>query len=262
LLLGLAAIITLFTIVWVISVRLENSSVADVAWGPGILLIGITYYFTGDGYPLRAQLTLVLLTIWAIRLAVHLGMRVRNEGEDRRYVARRDEREDSWWWFSYFKVFLLQAVLAWLVSAPLYFATVSLLPRALTVFDILGVMLFTIGIVFEAVGDEQLRRFRGDKINRGRVLDTGLWRYTRHPNYFGEVMVWWGFGFIALATGGFVGLFGPAILTYLLLYVSGVPMLEATLIEKKAGYARYVGRTPAFLPIPAQWLSMEKLKRK
>jgi steroid 5-alpha reductase family enzyme len=262
LLIGLAAIIAFFTILWVISVRLENSSVADVGWGPGILLIGLTYYFSDGGFPPRARLTLALLAIWAIRLAVHLAIRTRNEGEDRRYTRWRDEREDSWWWFSYFKVFLLQALLAWIVSAPIYFAIVSVAPQSLTVLDILGVILFAAGIFFEAVGDEQLRRFRGDKKNRGRVLDAGLWSYTRHPNYFGEMLVWWGFGLIAFATGGFVGLFGPAILTYLLLYVSGVPMLEAALIESKAGYIRYAGRTPALLPVPPRWLSFDKLRRK
>lgn len=261
-LLGLAAIIALFTLLWVISVRLENSSVADVGWGPGILLLGLVYYLTDAGFPPRARLTLALLAVWAIRLAVHLYIRIRNEGEDRRYVRWRDEREDSWWWFSYFKVFLLQAVLAWIISAPIYFAIVSLAPPSITVLDILGVLLFVAGFVFEALGDEQLRRFRSNRVNRGRVLDTGLWRYTRHPNYFGEVLVWWGFGLIAVGTGGIVGLFGPAILTYLLLYVSGVPLLEATLIETKAGYARYVGRTPAFLPIPSRWLSFDNLRRK
>ena len=112
-------------------------------------------------------------------------------------------------------------------------------------------MLFVAGMVFESVGDEQLRRFRADRVNRGKVLDTGLWRYTRHPNYFGEALLWWGFGLIGAATGGVPGLLGPAILTYLLIHVSGVALLESTLIEK-AGYIQYVGRTPAFLPLPPQ----------
>jgi steroid 5-alpha reductase family enzyme len=162
-LLGLAAIVALFTIVWLVSVRIENSSIADVAWGPGILILGLTYYLTADGFPLRARLTLALLAIWAIRLAAHLAWRIRNEGEDHRYVQWRDEREDSWWWFSYFKVFLLQAVLAWIVSAPIYFATVSLAPAALTLFDLLGVLAIAAGLVIEAVADEQLRRFRNHR---------------------------------------------------------------------------------------------------
>jgi steroid 5-alpha reductase family enzyme len=249
LLTGLAAVVVLFTIVWAVSLRLENSSIADVAWGPGILVIGLTYYFTSDGAPPRARLTLVLLAVWAIRLAVHIGMRQRLHGEDARYVKWRDQYEDSWWWISYFKVFLLQAVIAWVVSLPIYFAVVSLAPASLTVLDYAGATLFIAGLVFESVGDEQLRRFRADRNNRGKVLDTGLWRYTRHPNYFGEAVLWWGFGVIGVATGGIPGLLGPALLTYLLLYVSGVALLESTLVEKQ-GYSHYAGKTPALLPLP------------
>jgi steroid 5-alpha reductase family enzyme len=250
LLLGLAAILILFTVLWAVSLRLENSSIADVAWGPGILVIGLTYYFTGDGAPLRAHLTLALLAMWAIRLGTHLGIRTRLQGEDFRYVKWRDDYE-HWWLVSYFKVFLLQAVIAWIVSLPIYFAIVSLAPASLTLLDYLGVLLCVSGLVVEGVADEQLRRFRAERINRGKVLDTGLWHYTRHPNYFGEALLWWGFGVIGVATGGLPGLLGPAILTYLLIYVSGVPMLESTLIEK-AGYIQYVDKTPPFLPLPPQ----------
>jgi steroid 5-alpha reductase family enzyme len=250
LLLGLAAIVILFTILWVISVLLENSSIVDVAWGPGIFVIGLTYYVTGDGGSLRAHLTLALLAIWAIRLATHLFLRMRLLGEDYRHVSWRDQYEGHWWWVSYFKVFLPQSVIAWIVSLPIYFAIVSLAPRSLTILDYLGVLLFVAGLVFEAVGDEQLRRFRAARGNKGKVLDTGLWRHTRHPNYFGEALLWWGFGLIGLATGGLPGLLGPLVLTYLLLYVSGVRLLESSLIEK-AGYAEYAGRTPAFLPLSA-----------
>jgi steroid 5-alpha reductase family enzyme len=251
LLLGLAAIVILFTVLWVVSLRLENASIADVAWGPGILVIGLTYYFTSDGGSPRALLTLALIAIWAIRLSTHLGLRSRLLGEDFRYVSWRDQYEDRWWWISYFKVFLLQAVIAWIVSLPIYFAIVSLAPAPLTILDYLGVVLFVTGWLVESVADEQLRRFRADRANRGKVLDTGLWRYTRHPNYFGEALLWWGFGVIGVATGGLPGLLGPAILTYLLIYVSGVTLLESTLIEKP-GYIHYVGRTPAFLPLPPQ----------
>jgi len=244
----------------VVSLRLENSSTVDAAWGPGILVIGLTYYFTSDGVPLRAHLTLALLAIWAIRLGVHLGIRTRLQGEDFRYVKWRDQYE-HWWLVSYFKVFLLQAVIAWIVSLPIYFAIVSVEPTALTMLDYLGVLLVVCGLVFEALADEQLRRFRADRANRGKVLDTGLWSYTRHPNYFGEALVWWGFGVIAVATGGVPGLLGPLVLTYLLIYVSGVALLESTLIEKR-GYIQYAGKTPAFLPLPPQVRAqlMTKLK--
>jgi len=260
LLLGLAAILILFTILWAVSLRLENSSIADVAWAPGILVVGLIYYFTSDGAPLRAHLTLALLAIWALRLGAHLGLRTRLQGEDFRYVRWREEYE-QWWLVSYFKVFLLQAVVGWLVSLPIYFAIVSVEPTALTMLDYLGVLLVVGGLVFEGVADEHLRRFRADRANRGKVLETGLWSYTRHPNYFGEALVWWGFGVIAFATGGVPGLLGPLVLTYLLIYVSGVALLESTLIEKR-GYIQYAGKTPAFLPLPPQVRAqlMTKLK--
>jgi steroid 5-alpha reductase family enzyme len=250
LLLGLAASVLFFTILWGVSLRLQNSSIADVGWGPSILLIGLTYYFTSDGALLRAQLTLVLLAIWAVRLGLHLFYRQRREGEDYRYTKWRDEYEDSWWWFSYFKVFLLQSVVAWVVSLPIYFAIVSVGPPSLTLLDYAGALIFVIGLVFEGLGDEQLRRFRADRVNKGKVLDTGLWSYTRHPNYFGEALVWWGFGVIGVATGGLPGLIGPAVMTYLLIYVSGVAMIEPTLAGKQ-GYLSYAGKTPVFLPLPA-----------
>ena len=266
LLFGLAAVVILFTILWGVSLRLENSSIADVAWGPGILLIGLTYFFTSGvlsgGIPLRALLTLGLLAAWAIRLAVHLYLRMQLLGEDYRYVNWREEYEESWWWVSLFRVFLLQAVVAWVVSLPIYFAVVSLSPTSLTIVDYVGAVMVVAGLVFESIGDEQLRRFRADRKNKGKVLDTGLWKHTRHPNYFGECVLWWGFGVIALATGGVPGLVGPAVLTYLLIYVSGVALLESTLVEK-AGYGQYASRTPAFLPIPANVRAqlMAKLKK-
>jgi len=259
-LLGLAAILILFTALWAVSLRQHNCSIADVAWGPGILLIGLVYYFTSDGRMLRAHLTLALLAIWAIRLATHLYFRMRLQGEDFRYVKWRDDY-DHWWLVSYVKIFLLQAVVGWIISLPIYFAIVSVVPASLTMLDYLGMLLFVAGMVFEALGDEQLRRFRANRANRGKVLDTGLWRYTRHPNYFGEALVWWGFGLIGVATGGLPGLLGPAIFTYFLIYVSGVALLESTLIQK-AGYIQYVGRTPPFLPLTAkaQMQLMTKLR--
>lgn len=259
-LLGLAAILILFTALWAVSLRQQNCSIADVAWGPGILLTGLIYYFTSDGRTLRAHLTLALLAIWAIRLATHLYFRMRLQGEDFRYVKWRDDY-DHWWLVSYVKIFLLQAVVGWIISLPIYFAIVSVVPASLTILDYLGILLFVAGMVFEGLGDEQLRRFRANRANRGKVLDTGLWRYTRHPNYFGEALVWWGFGLIGVATGGLPGLLGPAIFTYFLIYVSGVALLESTLIQK-AGYIQYVGRTPPFLPLTAkaQMQLMSKLR--
>ena len=145
LLFGLAAILILFTVLWVVSLRLENSSVAEVAWSPAILVIGLTYYFTSDGGTIRAYVTLALLALWAARLSVHLGMRTRLQGEDFRYVKWRDDY-DPWWLVSYFKVFLFQAVAAWLVSLPIYFAVVSPAPASLTLTDYFGILLVVCGL--------------------------------------------------------------------------------------------------------------------
>ncbi len=251
LLIGLATILALFTALWLVSLVLKNSSIVDIWWGPGILAIGVAYYLTSNGDPVRARLTLALVAIWALRLALHIWSR--NAGaEDHRYAEMREERDDTWWWYSYIKVFLPQAAIAWLVAAPLYFAIVSRGPPALTFFDWLGVSVFTIGFLFEAIGDEQLRRFRNQPRAYQRVLNTGLWRYSRHPNYFGEALLWWGLGLIAVATGGVVGLIGPLVITLLLIFVSGVPLLEEAMRESKPDYAAYVANTPMFVPMLTQ----------
>jgi steroid 5-alpha reductase family enzyme len=259
LLIGLVAIILLFTVLWYVSVRLEDSSIADIAWGPGILVLALTYYLTSNGAPARARLTVALVAIWAIRLAAHLYIRNQRQGEDPRYESLRNNRGPSWWWFSYFRVFLLQAVTAWVVSIPIYFAVVSVAPRTLTMVDFLGVLLFATGFLFEAVGDEQLRRFRDQPRNVKLVLEDGLWRYSRHPNYFGEALLWWGFGFLGAATGGVVGLIVPVLLTYFLVNVSSM-LLERALMRNRRAYASYVASTPAFLPIPAEWLAAASVK--
>ena len=245
---GLAAVLVLFTALWLVSLLVRNSSIVDMWWGPGILLIGLTYAVTSNSAGDRDSVVLALLALWAVRLAWFIGARNIGHGEDFRYAKWRRERGASWWWFSYFKVFVLQAVIAWIISMPLYFAITSATPMQWTTWDAAGATLFTIGFLFEAIGDEQLRRFKSDPANKDRVLDTGLWSYTRHPNYFGEAVLWWGFGLFSVAAGGYAGLIGPAIMTYLLIRVSGVALLEQTLKRSKPGYADYIANTPAFLP--------------
>jgi steroid 5-alpha reductase family enzyme len=247
---GFAAVLTLFTGLWVASLVLRNASIVDMWWGPGILLIGVVYKVTTTGAPLRGALVLSLLTLWAVRLARHIGARNIGHGEDFRYATWRKAGGASWWWFSYFKVFLLQATVAWIISMPLYFAISAAEPRRLNAWDLAATTAFAIGFLFEAVGDEQLRRFKSNPANRGAVLDTGLWRYTRHPNYFGEALLWFGFGLFSVAAGSYAGLLGPAVLTFFLVRVSGVALLEQTLRTTKPAYAEYVRRTSAFIPRP------------
>lgn len=248
-LIGLAAVIALFTILWLASLAVRNSSIVDIWWGPAILVIGVTYYLITDDPGSRARLMVALVALWAVRLAAHIGARNVGHGEDFRYAAWRAQHPDTWWIRSYFKVFLLQGVIAWIVALPLYYAVTSPSPGHFTIWDQAGALVFAAGLLFESIGDEQLRRFKADPANKGRVMDRGLWRYTRHPNYFGEAVLWWGLGLIGAGTpGGWLGLVGPAIITFLLIRVSGVAMLEKTLRTTKPGYAEYIASTPAFFP--------------
>ncbi len=247
-LIGLAAVIALGILLWLVSLAVRDSSIVDIAWGPLLFLIGVTYYATTTAPGSRARLMMALVALWAVRLAAHIGARNLGHGEDFRYAAWRAQHPDTWWIRSYFKVFLLQGVIAWIVAMPLYYAITTNAPAHWTMWDWAGVEVFAFGFLFEAIGDEQLRRFKANPANKGRVMNTGLWRYTRHPNYFGEAVLWWGLGLIGVAAGGWLGLVGPAIITFLLIRVSGVAMLEKTLKETKPGYADYIARTPAFFP--------------
>lgn len=247
-LIGLAAVIVLGILLWLVSLAVRDSSIVDIAWGPLLFLVGVTYYATTTAPGSRARLMMALVALWAIRLAAHIGARNLGHGEDFRYAAWRAQHPDTWWIRSYFKVFLLQGVVAWIVAMPLYYAITSASPVHFTLWDQIGALVFAAGFLFEAIGDEQLRRFKANPANKGRVMNTGLWRYTRHPNYFGEAVLWWGLGLVGVAAGGWLGLVGPAIITFLLIRVSGVAMLEKTLKETKPGYADYIARTPAFFP--------------
>ncbi len=247
---GFIAVVALFTGLWLVSIVLKNSSIVDMWWGPGIFLIGLTYMLTANSGTSRSRMVLALLALWALRLAWHIGARNIGHGEDFRYAKWRRDNGERWWWFSYFKVFLLQAVIAWIVALPIYFAIAASAPVRFNAWDFAAALIVAIGFFFEAIGDEQLRRFKANRANQGQVLDTGLWRYTRHPNYFGEAVIWWGFGLFSVATGGYLGLIGSAIMTFLLVRVSGVALLEHTLRDTKPGYAAYIETTSSFLPMP------------
>ena len=196
----------------------------------------------------RALLVLVLVAVWALRLSVYLAARNWNAPEDRRYRAIRARNEPGFTWKSLYLVFGLQAVLAWLVAAPLAAAIPSLRPISLV--DIAGAALVAFGIAWEAIADAQLARFRTGTAGTGGVMDRGLWRYSRHPNYFGEFCVWWGFYLVAVAGGGWWTVFSPLLMSVLLLKVSGVGLLEQDIAERRPAYREYVRRTNAFFPAP------------
>jgi steroid 5-alpha reductase family enzyme len=245
---ALAAIAALAFAGWVASVILKNVAIVDGLWSIFFLVAAGAFAATGGGGGARATLVLALTALWALRLAGHIAWRSRGAPEDRRYRAIRAAHGPGFAWKSAYVVFGLQGLLAWLVGFPLFAAIASSAP--LGAVDLTGVALWATGFAFETVGDAQLARFRADPANAGRVMDHGLWRYTRHPNYFGEALVWWGFWLVAVAAGGWWTVFAPALMTFLLLRVSGVRLLERDIGERRPAYRDYALRTNAFFPGP------------
>jgi steroid 5-alpha reductase family enzyme len=186
--------------------------------------------------------------LWAARLGWHLFRRNRREGEDPRYARWREEHGQAFWWVSLFKVFWLQAGILWVVAWPLLVSVTASEPTGWVALG--GAAVFLSGFLTEAVADAQLRAFRADPANQGEVLDTGLWRYSRHPNYFGNAVLWWGLWLLAVDAGGWWTVFSPVVMTFLLLKVSGVSLLEEDIEERRPAYAEYVRRTSAFVPMP------------
>lgn len=246
---NVALVFGLMTALWVVSVRLRDASIVDPWWSIAFLLVtGHSALRTGVT-PAKLLLLFVVGT-WSLRLWLHLLLRSRGKPEDPRYSSfRRRYGPDRYWWVSFFQVFLLQGCLVLLISAPLQLAAAAAPPGPIGAIDLAGLLIFAVGFVFEAVADWQLQSFRRDAANRGKVLDTGLWHWSRHPNYFGEAVLWWGFWLLALGQPlGWATALAPALMTFLLLRVSGVTMLDAHLKSSKPGYEDYLRRTSAFVP--------------
>jgi steroid 5-alpha reductase family enzyme len=248
-LLGLAVAVALATLTWIASLIRRDVSLVDRVWS---LVIATPVFAYAAVYPPagdpRFVVMATLLGLWAVRLAAYVTWRNWGHGEDRRYQAIRARNGPAFPVTSLVYVFVLQAVLAWLVSAPFLAALAQRAPW--TLLDALGAAITAIGFVFEAVGDQQLASFKADPANRGRVMDRGVWRYTRHPNYFGECCVWWGLWLMTLAGGGWWSIVSPLIMTGLLLKVSGVALLEKDIGERRPAYRDYIRRTNAFFPGP------------
>lgn len=245
---NLVILLACMTLLWMVSVFLKDASIVDPFWGAAFVISG-TFYFsqTPEGEPARKLMVVILVTIWGARLSLYLLWRNWGKGEDYRYQAFRQRYgPERYWWVSFFQTFMLQGVLAWIISAPLLAAQVQ--GGSLNVLDTAAVVVWTIGFIFEAGGDLQLARFRRDPANQGKLLTTGFWRYSRHPNYFGDAACWWGFGLLSLAAGSFLAVLGPAVMTFLLVRVSGVAMLERSLAVNKPGYEDYVRQTSSFIP--------------
>jgi steroid 5-alpha reductase family enzyme len=235
-------------LLWLLSLRLRDASIVDVWWGPGFAALALASFALAErGHALVTALTVV----WGLRLGLHLARRNLGHGEDPRYAAMRRRHGERFGRVSLVSVFGMQGLLMWLVSLPVQVANAAGDPAQLGLLELAGTALWGVGLFFEAVGDFQLARFRADPANAGRVLESGLWRYTRHPNYFGDCCAWWGIFLVALpAPGAWLTAPSPALMSFLLLRVSGVPLLERSLRKRRPGYDDYVRRTSVFFPLP------------
>ncbi|MBA4019955.1 MAG: hypothetical protein C0483_22545 [Pirellula sp.] len=243
-------LLALMSGLWIVATRLRDVSIVDCCWGAAFVVVA--WVSTTLNRPASSRILLLagLTTLWGMRLSLYLLWRKRGHAEDRRYQAMRDYHGPRFWWVSLITVFLLQGMLVWFVALPLQFAAVIANPAPLGWLDAGGTALALIGLAFEAGGDWQLARFQADPANKGRVLDEGFWRYTRHPNYFGDFCVWWGLYAVAAAGGAWGTILSPVVMTVLLLKISGVALLEKSIGERRPQYAKYVRQTNAFFPGP------------
>ena len=242
-------IFILVSLLWVLSVFLKNVSIVDLFWGMGFVIVNAVYFYNSGDFFHRKVLLLVLVTIWGLRLFLHLAWRNIGKGEDFRYQEfRRNYGAERYWWVSYFQVFLLQGALIMLVSLPLLGVNAQTNSDGLNWMDYLGILIFMIGFIFEAGGDFQLARFKNNPNNKGKVLNTGFWKYTRHPNYFGDSAVWWSFGIFSIAAGAYWQIIGSILMTLIITKVSGVSLLEKSLTDTKPQYRDYIQKTNSFFP--------------
>jgi steroid 5-alpha reductase family enzyme len=251
------AIAILMIVTWMVSLALADASIVDIVWGLGFVVVAWAVKLQGDTNTGRQWLLVALVTLWGLRLAAHLFWRNHGRPEDYRYRAMRKRWGSRFWLISLVVVFALQGLLMWTVSLGVQLGQVSDTPDV-GVLGVVGAAVWAIGFGFEAIGDWQLARFKADPANDGRVMDRGLWQYTRHPNYFGDCLVWWGIGLVAAESGiGAWGLIGSAVMTILLVRVSGVALLERSLRKRKPEYQAYVERTSAFVPMPPKQGSVD-----
>jgi steroid 5-alpha reductase family enzyme len=248
-LVALGALLAMGTLLWLLSIRLQDTSIVDIFWGPFFVLQAAVYAaLRPAGDDARQLLLLGLVTIWGVRLATHIAARHAGGGEDDRYARWRRQHGSTWPRRSLVQVFWLQALLAWIIGAPLLVGFSSSAP--LGALDAIGAAVWLVGFAFEAIADVQLTAFLRDGANRGRTMRSGLWRYSRHPNYFGDAAGWWGLWLVAVSAGGAWTIVAPLLMTVLLVRVSGVGLLERTIAARREGYDEYMRTTSAFIPMP------------
>lgn len=244
------AVVALLSLTFAVAVRVGKHAVIDVVWGLGFVAITATAFVLATGDGLRSTVMLTVVGLWGLRLAGHIANRSRGHGEDPRYQAIIDRAQGHPQLHVLQRVYLPQAVLMWFVSLPAQVAMFS--GREPGVLLWLGLAVWAVGLTFETVGDWQLHRFRSDPTTSGKVLDTGLWRYTRHPNYFGDATAWWGIFLVAADAGlpGWLTVLSPVVMTWLLAKGTGKPLLEKDMAERRPEYTEYVRRTSGFVPLP------------
>lgn len=233
--------------VFIGAVLIKNNSIVDIAWGIGFICVAFVTLFLNEGIAARKGLVTALVFLWGIRLSAHVALRNKGKPEDFRYAKWRKQ-----WgkWFiprSYFQIFLLQGVLLLIISFPVILVNRSQ-TAGLTLLDIIGVLIWCVGFFFESLSDHQLMRFKRNPAHKGLIMTRGLWRFSRHPNYFGEALIWWGIFAVVLSVEyGWTAIVSPLLITFLLLRVSGVTMLEKRYADN-AQYAAYARKTNAFIP--------------
>lgn len=246
---ALLLILALMTTLWVVSVMIKNVSIVDLFWGLGFVIVNAYYFYASGEFFTRKILILILVSIWGLRLSIYLALRNIGKGEDFRYKEfRKNYGPKRYWWISFFQTFLLQGILMWLISLPLLGANFYTDTNELSVLDYFAIFVWIIGFIFEAGGDYQLASFKKNSANKGKVLNTGLWRYTRHPNYFGDSAIWWAYGLFCIASGSYWPVLGAVVMTLLIIKVSGVALLEKSLKTDKPEYNDYIQKTSAFFP--------------
>lgn len=250
LLTNLAALSGTMALLWVVGTLRRDVSLVDIFWGLGFAAVAWLSAALNRPVDWRSAIVIALTTVWGVRLALHLLRRNWGHKEDRRYAEMRSKWGGRFVWVSLFTVFWLQAALLWFISLPLQAVVVAKSQAPFGLFDALGITLWLVGFAFETIGDYQLAKFRADPGNDSRVLDTGLWRYTRHPNYFGDFCVWWGLYGLAAAGGAASTVASPIVMSWLLLRVSGVALLEQSIGDRRPEYAAYRSQTNAFFPGP------------
>ncbi len=246
---NLLAAAGLMVLGWIYSLITRNVTIADSLWGLGFILIAWLTFFRTDGFWMRKFLITVPVTIWGLRLCLHMSIRNLGKGEDPRYGEWRKRHGDAFKIVSLFKVFLVQALFQWGISLGIQYGQISRIPAHLTLLDVAGLMIWSAGFAIESMADWQLKQFLADPANKGRIMNRKLWRYSRHPNYFGEALIWWGLFLVVLSTPRSLWtIISPVLITYTLLKLTGVSLMEETQFADNPEYQKYIRQTSPFIP--------------